>query len=159
MKSNGISFVLNGREASFTGNPMGRLLDVLRNDFHLTGPKEGCGEGECGACSVLLDGKMVNSCLIPMAYVSSREVTTIEGINETKLQQYISEGFAEAGAVQCGFCTPGMVMAAYQLLKEDNDPSIDKVKETISGNLCRCTGYQMIVNGILIAGRKMRNAK
>ena len=159
MKSNEVSFILNGREVSFTGNPLSRLLDVLRNNFQLTGAKEGCGEGECGACAVLLNGKMVNSCLIPMAYVGGREITTVEGINETKEQQFISEGFAEAGAVQCGFCTPGMVMAAYQLLKEDNDPSLDEVKEAISGNLCRCTGYQMIVNGILIAGKKMRDAE
>ena len=149
------SFTLNGEEVTFSGDPLSRLVDILRDAFHLTGTKEGCGEGECGACAVLLDGRMVNSCLIPVAYVDGREITTIEGIKNSELYTYISQGFAEAGAVQCGFCTPGMVIAAYSLLIGNKDPSTDEAREAISGNLCRCTGYQMIMEGILIAGKKI----
>lgn len=154
---NEISFILNGKEVSSGRDPMSRLLDVLREDFSLTGVKEGCGEGECGACAVLLDDKMVNSCLVPLTYVKDRRIDTIEGLRKNKIQKNIKMAFAEAGAVQCGFCTPGMTLAAFQLLSENIHPSETEAREAIAGNLCRCTGYQMIVDGILLAAEKLGN--
>lgn len=149
-----IRFVLNHKEVEIDVDPLKRLLDVLREDFALKGVKEGCGEGECGACAVLVNGKLMNSCLIPVAQVDGKEVLTIEGYKNTKKYKIIEEAFLEAGAVQCGFCTPGMVMAIEALLSQNPSPEESDVREALSGNLCRCTGYDMIVDAVLLAARK-----
>ena len=151
-----IKFTLNGRQVSFDGNPLTRLIDVIREDLGLTGTKEGCGEGECGACSVLRNGHLVTSCIIPVGAVDGDEIVTIEGLRDTEQGRCIIESFAEGGAVQCGFCIPGMVMAAQALLLTNPDPSEEDVRLAISGNICRCTGYDLIVDSILLAARKGR---
>lgn len=151
---NEIKFKLNGREVSYSGNPVRRLLDVLRDDFGLIGVKEGCGEGECGACSVLLDGKNVPSCILPVGAVEGREVYTIEGIRKMKQFAILEESFAEAGAVQCGFCTPGMIVATLSLLKRNPKPTREEIKDALSGNLCRCSGMNMIIEAVQIAASK-----
>ncbi len=149
-----IEFELNGKSVSVDCGPTDRLLDVLRRDFGLTGPKEGCGEGECGACSVIVDGKLQSSCIAPMGNVRGKSVLTIEGLRETERFAVLDSCFAEAGAVQCGFCTPGMMLAAEALLSKNPRPSSDDVRVAISGNICRCTGYSMIVEAILNAAEK-----
>ncbi len=149
-----IQFNLNGKAVSLKTDPMRRLLDVLRNDFKETGVKEGCGEGECGACSVFLNGKLVNSCLVAVGSITGMSVETIVHFRNTPAYQVIEQAFSDAGSVQCGFCTPGMVLAAYALLKKNPDPDETDIREAISGNLCRCTGYNMIVDGIKLAAKK-----
>lgn len=149
-----IEFKLNGKIVRFEGNPLTRLIDVIREDLDLTGTKEGCGEGECGACSVLRNGKLVTSCIIPVGAVAGDEIITIEGLRDTPQGQCIIDAFAEGGAVQCGFCIPGMVMAAEALLLVNSDPDEDEVRAAISGNICRCTGYDLIVDSILLAAKK-----
>ena len=149
-----IVFHVNGKKIVYTGNPLTRLVDVLREDLGLTGVKEGCGEGECGACSVIKDGKLVTSCIIPVGAVAGDEIITIEGLRDTPQGQCIIDAFAEGGAVQCGFCIPGMVMAAQALLLVNSDPDEDEVRAAISGNICRCTGYDLIVDSILLAAKK-----
>ena len=151
-----IEFVLNGEKVEIDVRPEKRLLHFLREDMHLKGVKEGCGEGECGACSVLLDGKLVHSCLIPMFMVQNKEVITIEGYSKTERFQVLKESFGEEGAVQCGFCSPGMFMAAEALLRKNPEPDEEEIKEAISGNLCRCTGYLSIVRAIKRASIKGR---
>jgi carbon-monoxide dehydrogenase small subunit len=146
-----IEFVLNGKRVSVDCDASARLLDILRNDFGLTGPKEGCGEGECGACSVLLNGQLANSCLVAAGSIKGANVVTIEGFRDTTRYTILEKAFAKAGAVQCGYCTPGMVMAAEALLSRNAHPSEQQIREAISGNLCRCTGYNMIVEAILSA--------
>ena len=149
-----IEFKVNGRNTVFSGNPLTRLIDVLREDLGLTGVKEGCGEGECGACSVIKDGKLVTSCIIPVGAVNGSEIYTIEGIRDTEKGKCLVESFAEGGAVQCGFCIPGMVMAAYALLSENPHPTDEEIRKGISGNICRCTGYDLIVASIRLAAEK-----
>ncbi len=149
-----IRFKLNGREIVYQGNPLRRLLDVIREDLRLTGTKEGCSEGECGACSVLKDGQLVTSCIIPVGSCHNSEIYTIEGIRDTEKGKCIIDAFAEGGAVQCGFCIPGMVMAAYYLLSNNSNPSEDEIRLGISGNICRCTGYDLIVESIHLAAVK-----
>jgi len=149
-----LTFILNNKEITLTVNPLKRLLDVLREDLKLTGVKEGCGEGECGACAVLLDGALVNSCLVPVGLVAGREVITPEGLAETEKGKKIVEALADAGAVQCGFCSPGMAMAAAALLETNAAPAEEEIREAISGNLCRCTGYDLIVEGIKQAAKR-----
>ena len=144
-----IKFKLNGKEVNIKTEPNRRLLDLLREDLGLTGTKEGCGIGECGACTVLLDGKAVNSCLIFALQVDSAEITTVEGLTENGKLNPLQENFLKQGAVQCGFCTPGMLMSASALLKENSDLSEEDVKDAISGNLCRCTGYKQIIEAVL----------
>jgi carbon-monoxide dehydrogenase small subunit len=146
-----VKFELNGETVSVDCNASDRLLDILRNQFQLTGPKEGCGEGECGACAVICDGKLVNSCLLAMGSLNGAKVMTIEGFRNTKRYKILERTFAEAGAVQCGFCTPGMVMAGEALLSHNPKPTEEEIREAISGNLCRCTGYNMIVKAIQMA--------
>ncbi|MCX8117331.1 MAG: (2Fe-2S)-binding protein [Desulfobacterota bacterium] len=124
------------------------LLDVLRNDLHLTGTKEGCGEGVCGSCTVLLDGIPVRSCLTLAATVQGREITTIEGLREGEQLHPVQEAFVRHHAIQCGFCTPGMILTAYALLMENPNPSEPEIRRAISGNICRCTGYAKIVEAI-----------
>lgn len=147
------TFSLNGTPVAVAGHPLRRLLDVLRDDFQLTGTKEACGEGECGACSILLDGCLANSCLLTLGQVAERSVVTIEGYAQTKRWQVLSQAFAEAGAVQCGFCTPGMLLAAEALLAGCPQPTEAEVRRALAGNLCRCTGYAMIVDGVLMAAK------
>lgn len=149
-----VTFTLNGQEVVSTMEPTARLLDVLREEFGLTGPKEGCGEGECGACSVLIEGNLVNSCITPLGNVNGRNVVTLEGFRDTKQYQLLEKTFAEAGAVQCGFCTPGMIMAAQALLSKKPHPTLDDIREGISGNLCRCTGYNMIIDAVNMAAER-----
>lgn len=147
-------FKLNGKIVRFEGNPLTRLIDVIREDLGLTGTKEGCGEGECGACSVLRNGKLTTSCIIPVGAVAGDEIVTIEGLRDTEQGKCLIDAFAEGGAVQCGFCIPGMVMAAQALLLENSDPDEEDVRMAISGNICRCTGYDLIVDSILLAAKK-----
>jgi aerobic-type carbon monoxide dehydrogenase small subunit (CoxS/CutS family) len=134
-----------------------RLLDTLRNCLRLVGVKEGCGTGECGACSVILNGELVNSCLIFAAQLDGSEVLTIEGLGKLNSLHPIQEAFLEAGAVQCGFCTPGMVLASKWLLDHNSNPQEDEIREALSGNLCRCTGYQKIFRAVQLAATKLRD--
>ncbi len=149
-----IGFTLNGEYVQLTVPGTKRLLDVLREDMKLPAAKEGCGEGECGACSVLKDGLVVNSCMIPVAAVQDCEIITLEYFRETDQGSCIVKAFADTGAVQCGFCTPGMVMAAQSLLSTNAHPTQQEVRIGLSGNLCRCTGYDMIVQGVLLAAER-----
>ena len=149
-----LSFNLNGKDVTLTTDPLRRLIDVLREDFGLTGVKEGCSEGECGACSVLLNGRMVTSCIIPIGAVDGQKVMTIEGLRETPKGKTIIDAFADGGAVQCGFCIPGMVIAAYCILERNPDPSEEEIRLGISGNICRCTGYDLIVESIRLAAKR-----
>ncbi|MDD3109670.1 MAG: (2Fe-2S)-binding protein [Eubacteriales bacterium] len=149
-----ISFVLNGKPASLRTDPLRRLLDILREDFALTGTKEGCGQGECGACAVLLDGQLVNSCLVPAIAVSGKQVLTIEGFRATPRYALLRACFEQAGAVQCGFCTPGMLMAAEALLRRNPAPTQDEIRTALSGNLCRCTGYAAILKAVETAAKE-----
>lgn len=143
-----ISFEVNGEKVSLNAHSMERLLDVLREKLHLTGTKEGCGEGECGACSVFLDGELVNSCLIPVAQVQGRQIVTIEGIAKKDELHPVQKSFLENGGAQCGICTPGMVMASLALLQKNSKPSREEIKEALAGNLCRCTGYMKIFDSV-----------
>jgi carbon-monoxide dehydrogenase small subunit len=134
-------------------HPMARLLDVLRTSLHLTGTKEGCGEGECGACGVLLDGRLVNSCLVPLAHVDGSVVTTIEGVAGEGQLHAVQQAFVDCGGAQCGICTPGMVLAAVDLLERNPSPTLDEIRAGLSGNLCRCTGYMRIFEAVVTAMR------
>lgn len=149
-----ISFKMNGKDVSLELDPSMRMLDVIRDVLHLNGTKEGCGEGSCGACVVLMDGKSVNSCLLPVANAIGHDFVTIEGLKETKEFDILQKAFAEMGGSQCGFCTPGMIIAAYSLLKHNAHPTEVEVREAMSGNLCRCTGYQAIVEAVLKAAKE-----
>ena len=146
-------FSLNGRGVEVRAHPMKRLLDVLRQECALTGTKEGCGEGECGACTVLVDGEPVNSCLVPLAQVRGRKVETIESLGGTHPLQ---EAFVMEGGAQCGICTPGMILAAMAL---GPNPSLDEVRTGLAGNLCRCTGYEGIYRSIERASARQRRAR
>ncbi|MEZ0392520.1 MAG: (2Fe-2S)-binding protein [Pseudobdellovibrionaceae bacterium] len=143
-----ISFEVNGKPVTVEAHSMERLLDVLRESLHLTGTKEGCGEGECGACSVFLDGELVNSCLIPVSQVLNRKILTIEGLSKEGGLHPVQKSFLQHGGAQCGICTPGMVMAAVSLLEKNKNPSRDEIKEALAGNLCRCTGYMKIFDSV-----------
>ena len=152
-----INFVLNGYEASAEVESHKMLLQVIRDEFQLTGTKEGCGEGECGSCTVLVDGISVNSCLYPAFEIEGKKVTTIEGmLGEGNALHPIQEAFVENGGVQCGFCTPGMIISAKAFLDETPDPSEEQIKRGISGNLCRCTGYVQIIDSIKKAAEELR---
>jgi carbon-monoxide dehydrogenase small subunit len=145
---------LNGRRTVLEGHPMARLLDAIRQSG-LTGTKEGCGEGECGACGVLLDGVLVNSCLTPLAHAEGSSITTIEGVATDATLHAIQQSFIECGGAQCGICTPGMVLAAYELLSRKQDPTEQDVRVALAGNLCRCTGYMRIFESVLEAVRRL----
>ena len=151
---NKIEFTLNHKKVSLDINPTFRLLDILRNDYNLMGPKEGCGEGECGACAVLINNKLINSCLVPMGSVNGQTVLTIEGLSESPQGKKLIDCFSLEGAVQCGFCTPGMIMASHALLSTNPHPSDEEIRIGLSGNLCRCTGYNMIVNAVRRASKE-----
>jgi carbon-monoxide dehydrogenase small subunit len=148
------NFRLNGQDISYDGNCGKRLLDALREDLHLTGTKCGCKEGECGACSVILDGKLTNSCLVAMGSLEGSSITTIEGYAKTKAFEVIEKAYQEVSAVQCGFCIPGMVLATQCLLASNPNPTTQEIRVAISGNLCRCTGYNSIVKAVTIAAKK-----
>jgi carbon-monoxide dehydrogenase small subunit len=154
-----IDFKLNGRDYSLEVREDMRLLDFLREELKLTGTKEGCGEGECGACTVIIDGKAVNSCLVLVPEIDGKEVMTVEGLERDGRLHPLQESFIEKGAVQCGFCTPGMLMSAKALLDRNDDPSDEEIMEAIEGNLCRCTGYYKIVQAIRDAAGKLRDGK
>jgi carbon-monoxide dehydrogenase small subunit len=146
-----ISFTVNDESCAVEAYPMARLLDVLREELKLTGTKEGCGEGECGACSVLLDGVLVNSCLVPMLQVEGGRIKTIEGIASGEQLHAVQEAFLECGGAQCGICTPGMVIAAVSLLERTPQPTEADVRAALAGNLCRCTGYMKIFESVVRA--------
>ena len=148
-----VTCTINGRRTVLEGHPIERLLDALRH-AGLTGTKEGCGEGECGACGVLVDGELVNSCLMPLAHVEGRAVTTIEGVASDETLHAVQAAFVDCGGAQCGICTPGMVLAAYDLLSRNQDPSDEDIRVALAGNLCRCTGYQRIFVSVLEACRR-----
>jgi carbon-monoxide dehydrogenase small subunit len=149
-----IKFTLNGRTVETDAPATARLLDLIREDFELIGTKEGCGEGECGACSVFVNNSLQNSCLIPIGSIDGADIVTIEGIMETEKFKILDECYSVAGGVQCGYCIPGMVMASAALLSNNPHPSESEIREGISGNLCRCTGYNMIVDAIDLAAKK-----
>jgi len=149
-----ISFIINNKNVVVDVNPSMRLLDIIRDELHLTGTKEGCGEGECGACTVLVDDLPVNSCLYPVMNVEGKRVITIEGFRETESYKVIADAFADIGGSQCGFCTPGMILVSYSLLKKNPHPTDEEIRFALSGNLCRCTGYQAIVFAVKKASEK-----
>jgi carbon-monoxide dehydrogenase small subunit len=149
-----ISFIVNGAPRSIDAFPMARLLDVLREQLHLTGTKEGCGEGECGACTVILDGQIVNSCLVPIAQVNGSQITTIEGVAHEDQLHTVQQAFIDHGGAQCGICTPGMVLAAVDLLNRIPTPSESEIRNGLAGNLCRCTGYMKIFESVVRAYQK-----
>jgi carbon-monoxide dehydrogenase small subunit len=148
-----ITCMVNGKRVKLRAHSMERLLDVLRRDLQLTGTKEGCGEGECGACSVLMNGELVNSCLVPVVHAEGAEITTIEGIADDEELHSVQQAFLECGGAQCGICTPGMVLAAVNLLERTPSPTEAQIRDGLSGNLCRCTGYMRIFEAVLQACR------
>lgn len=143
-----IQFELNGALTAVEATPMARLLDVLREDLRLTGTKEGCGEGECGACTVLIDGRAINSCLVPVVQVRGAKVQTVEGLARDGRLHPVQQAFVDHGGAQCGICTPGFVVAAAELLARDPQPDAITIREALAGNLCRCTGYQKIIDSV-----------
>jgi aerobic-type carbon monoxide dehydrogenase small subunit (CoxS/CutS family) len=152
-----ICFKLNGRATTVETDPCRRVVDILREDLGLIGTKESCGSGECGACTVLVDGVSHLSCLMVAGQLSGREVTTIEGIGSEEKLHPVQKAFVEYGAVQCGFCTPGMVLSAVDLLKHNSHPNRYQIRLGLSGNICRCTGYQKIVDAVEVASRLMED--
>ena len=152
-----VRLIVNGREVTVRVHPMARLLDVLRRELHLTGTKEGCGEGECGACSVLVDGELANSCLMPVLQADGCSVTTIEGVALDEHQLHtVQQAFIEHGGAQCGICTPGMVLAAVNLLERHPNPTDAEIRTGLAGNLCRCTGYMRIFEAVARAAERQR---
>jgi len=151
-----ISFAVNGEPKTVHVYPMERLLDVLRQHLQLTGTKEGCGEGECGSCAVLMDGILVNSCLVPVLQAAGSSVITIERLAEGGTLHLLQEAFLECGGAQCGICTPGMILAAVHLLNGTPEPTTEEIREGLSGNLCRCTGYSQIVDAVAEAAARRR---
>jgi aerobic-type carbon monoxide dehydrogenase small subunit (CoxS/CutS family) len=154
-----ISFILNRKEIEIDAPPDRRVVDLLREDLNLTGTKEGCGEGECAACTILVDGESRLSCLMLALQLEGRKVTTIEGLASGEKPHPVQEAFVEFGAVQCGFCTPGMILNAVDLLRKNPNPTRTEIREGISGNLCRCTGYQKIVDAVEASARRMKRGK
>lgn len=154
MATQKIQFSVNGQSHTLDVFPMARLLDVLREQLQLTGTKEGCGEGECGACTVIIDGQIVNSCLVPMAQIQGTQITTIEGVARGDDLHAVQQAFIDHGGAQCGICTPGMVLAAVDLLNRNPEPTEDDIRNGLAGNLCRCTGYMKIFESVVQAYRK-----
>lgn len=148
-----VSLVVNGEPRTVETYPMKRLLDVLREDFRLTGTKEGCGEGECGACSVILNGNLVNSCLVPILQAEGARICTIEEVGKNGMHP-VQEAFVRCGAAQCGICTPGMILASIELLKRNPRPTLEEIREGLAGNLCRCTGYLRIFEAVQEAAER-----
>lgn len=156
MSLSSFSLRVNGQPHSVQTHPMARLLDVLRCDLQLTGTKEGCGEGECGACSVVMNGDLVNSCLVPVAQADGAEIETVEGLASEKRLHSLQKAFLECGGAQCGMCTPGMLVASAHLLRKNPYPDADAIREGLNGNLCRCTGYIRIFEAVERAAREER---
>ncbi|HEX8180196.1 MAG TPA: (2Fe-2S)-binding protein [Pyrinomonadaceae bacterium] len=154
-----VTCTVNGERRTLTVHPMARLLDVLREQLRLTGTKEGCGEGECGACSVLLDGALVNSCLVPVLQVAGAEIKTIEGVTDGAELHAVQQAFIETGGAQCGICTPGMVLAAVCLLEQNPAPTDADIRNGLAGNLCRCTGYMKIFDAVVRACQRAGSAR
>lgn len=150
-----LNFFVNGDPVSLDTDPQRRLLDILREDLGLTGTKEGCSEGECGACTVLMDGEAIHSCLTLAAQLNGRHVETIEGLEKSGELDILQRAFVEEIAVQCGFCTPGMIMSAKALLLKNPNPTPEEIRTALSGNICRCSGYVQIVNAVSRAAREM----
>lgn len=159
MEMKEIKFVLNGKAYQLNIEPWRTLLEVIREDLKLTGTKEGCGEGECGSCTVIMGGKTVNSCLVPAMEADNQEIITIEGLADEEKLHPIQEAFVKHSGMQCGFCTPGMIMSAKALLEENPDPSEEDIREGISGNFCRCTGYTKIFESISAAADAMKGGE
>jgi carbon-monoxide dehydrogenase small subunit len=153
-----LSLEINGERKMVRVYPMERLLDVLRHEFNLTGTKEGCGEGECGSCSVLMDGALVNSCLVPVLQAQGAVILTIEGLAAHEPSRRVQEAFLKCGGAQCGICTPGMILAAVHLLDKKARPTLEDIREGLSGNLCRCTGYMQIFEAVMEAARRATSA-
>jgi carbon-monoxide dehydrogenase small subunit len=151
-----VRLTVNGKPFECEVDAETRLLDLLREDLHLTGTKEGCGEGECGACTVLIDGRPVNSCLVLAPQADGADVLTIEGVADGKALHPIQQAFVDTGGVQCGFCTPGFIMSTYALLRDTPVPTDDEIRSALEGNLCRCTGYGKIVEAVRLAADRMR---
>lgn len=149
-----LSFTVNGESKTVEAFPLSRLLDVLREQLQLSGTKEGCGEGECGACTVVLNGEIVNSCLVPMAQVEGAQIRTIEGVAMGDDLHAVQQAFIEHGGAQCGICTPGMILAAVDLLSRNPNPTEDDIRTGLAGNLCRCTGYMKIFESVVRACQK-----
>jgi len=156
-----ITLSINGKQFTESVGPETRLLDLLREQMFMTGTKEGCGVGECGACTVIMDGKTVNSCMVLAGQADGSEIRTVEGLEGEKGELHpLQQAFVETGAIQCGFCTPGMLMSSLALLEANPDPSDDEIKEALSGNICRCTGYIPIIEAVkLAAGHMKKNQK
>lgn len=152
-----IKFNLNGKPCTVQTPPLKRLLDVLREDLHLTGTKEGCGEGECGSCSVRMNGELVNSCLVPVLQAEGAEVQTVEGLANNGTLHRLQQAFLDCGGAQCGICTPGMLMAAAQLIERTPHPTMAEIREGLAGNLCRCTGFMRIFESVLAAASQPEN--
>lgn len=154
-----LDFIVNGKSCSMEVDPNIRLLDILRQNMGLTGPKEGCGEGECGACTVIMDGLAINACLVLAHQVMNKEVITIKGLETNGELDVLQQSFMDNGAIQCGFCTPGMIMSAKALLIKNPEPSREEIKKSIEGNLCRCTGYLNIIKAIEEAALKIKKRR
>jgi carbon-monoxide dehydrogenase small subunit len=152
-----ITMQVNGESRTVSLPPMKRLLDVLREDLRLTGAKEGCGEGECGSCSVRMGGELVNSCLVPVLQAQGAEIQTVEGLATNGALHPLQECFLACGGAQCGICTPGMLMAAAQLIERNPHPSMAEIREGLAGNLCRCTGFMCIFESVLAASTQIQN--
>ena len=157
-QTHAIRFKVNGETREAHAPPMKRLLDVLREDLRLTGTKEGCGEGECGSCSVRLNGELVNSCLVPVLQAEGAEVETVEGLARNGSLHPIQEAFLKCGGAQCGICTPGMLMATAQLLARNPHPNLEEIREGLAGNLCRCTGFMRIFEAVVEAAASKKEA-
>ncbi len=151
-----LTFTLNGEITEVAVSPSDTLLDILRDKLNLVGSKKGCGKGECGACTVIMNGEAVNSCLVPALKASGANVETIEGIGSVEKFHPLQESFMDLGAIQCGFCTPGMIMSSKALLDKNPNPAREDVREAISGNICRCTGYVKIEEAVLDAAKKLQ---
>jgi len=150
-----VKFVVNGKKVTVGSSPTKTLLDILREDLGLTGTKEGCGKGECGACTVIMDGKAVTSCLVIAAQLEGKHIVTVEGLSGDRIGKALQDAFVDSGAVQCGYCIPGFLMSAKALLEENPNPTLDEIKEGLSGNLCRCTGYVKIFDGVRLAAARL----
>ena len=159
MEMKAIRFVLNGEQHECRVPPWRTLLEMIREDFKLTGAKEGCGQGECGSCTVIMGGKTVNSCLVPAVEADGQEIITIEGLKKGDHLHPVQEAFVAHSGMQCGFCTPGMIMSAKHLLDHNPDPTLEEIQEGVSGNFCRCTGYTKIFESIHSAAEAMKGGK